>query len=105
MALLIVVLVLVALVVAASIASWRGRVVSSAAGRPVSEPVPPTFRVVALGVAGSGKTVYLASMFQRLQVQAPGGSYFLESDAAQRVALGSVFRQVANPEQPWPAGT
>jgi hypothetical protein len=65
----------------------------------------PTFRVVALGVAGSGKTVFLASMFHRLHVQSPGGSYYLETAAPQRVALSQVFRQVVDTSQPWPRGT
>jgi hypothetical protein len=65
----------------------------------------PTFRVVALGVAGSGKTVFLASMFHRLHVQSPGGSYYLETTAPQRVALSQVFRQVIDTSQPWPRGT
>jgi hypothetical protein len=65
----------------------------------------PTFRVVALGVAGSGKTVFLASMFHRLHVQSPGGSYYLETTAPQRIALSQVFRQVVDTSQPWPRGT
>jgi hypothetical protein len=65
----------------------------------------PTFRVVALGVSGSGKTVFLASMFHRLHVRSPGGSYFLETDAAQRVALGQVFGKIADARAPWPPGT
>lgn len=65
----------------------------------------PTFRVVALGVAGSGKTVFLAAMFHRLHVQSPGGAYFLETSAEQRVALSQVFRQVIDANSPWPPGT
>lgn len=65
----------------------------------------PTFRVVALGVAGSGKTVFLASMFHRLHVASPGGSYFLETAADQRVALSRLFQQVERTDLPWPRGT
>jgi hypothetical protein len=65
----------------------------------------PTFRVVALGVAGSGKTVFLASMFHRLHVASPGGSYFLEAAADQRVALSGLFQQVERTDLPWPRGT
>jgi hypothetical protein len=89
---------LVARVVAAR---WkRGRTGPAARGS-----TTPTFRVVALGVAGSGKTVFLASMFHRLHVQSPGGSYYLETPAPQRVALSQVFRQVVDTSQPWPRGT
>lgn len=62
-------------------------------------------RVVALGVIGSGKTVFLASMFHALNVQAFGRSYFLEADVAQRVDLGNVFQQISDVGQPWPIGT
>jgi len=65
----------------------------------------PTFRVVALGVAGSGKTVFLASMFHRLHITSPGGSYFLETAADQRIALNSLFQQVKRTDLPWPRGT
>jgi hypothetical protein len=76
--------------------------------RPAEDPLTaaaPTFRVVALGVSGSGKTVFLASMFHRLHVRSPGGTYYLETSAAQRVALSQVFRQVTDAGQPWPRGT
>ncbi len=66
---------------------------------------PPEFQVVALGVAGSGKTVFLASMFHDLSVQKSGRSYFLETDIRERVALSSTFRQVANVSEAWPRGT
>lgn len=62
-------------------------------------------RVVALGVSGSGKTVFLASMFHALNVQRFGRSYFLEADVAQRVDLGNVFQQISDVAQPWPIGT
>jgi hypothetical protein len=75
------------------------------AGGPAGSAAIPTFRVVALGVAGSGKTVFLASMFHRLHVASPGGSYFLETAPDQRVALSSVFRQVEQADLPWPRGT
>ncbi|HTY34010.1 hypothetical protein [Mycobacterium sp.] len=71
----------------------------------VESETVPTFRVVALGVAGSGKTVFLASMFHRLHIRSPGGSYFLETAAADRVALNSLFQQVERTDLPWPRGT
>jgi hypothetical protein len=66
---------------------------------------PPTFRVVTLGVSGSGKTVFLASMFHRLSVQRADVRYFLETDAAQRVALNGVFNKARKTDEPWPRGT
>ncbi|WP_433017288.1 hypothetical protein [Kribbella sp. CA-294648] len=66
---------------------------------------PPHFRVVALGVAGSGKTVYLSSMFHTVNVPAPGRTYFLETNAAHRVYLSKVFDEVSDTSEPWPRGT
>jgi hypothetical protein len=66
---------------------------------------PPTFHVVALGGAGSGKTVFLSSLFHTLNYRRPGRSYHLEADAAQRVALGSLYSKVSDTSQPWPRGT
>lgn len=73
--------------------------------RPRSNYTLPTFRVVALGGAGSGKTVFLSSLFHSLSYRRPGRSYHLETDAAQRVALGSLYSKVSDTSQPWPKGT
>jgi hypothetical protein len=75
-------------------------------GRPDSQAeAVPTIRLVALGVAGSGKTVFLSSMFHTLNVPMPGHSYFLETDAAHRVYLSRVFDEVSDTGEPWPRGT
>ncbi|MFB6723861.1 caspase domain-containing protein [Kribbella sp. NPDC056345] len=69
-------------------------------------PVPvPHFRVVALGIAGSGKTVYLSSMFHTVNVPTATRSYFLETAAAQRIYLSKVFDEVSDTTEPWPRGT
>ncbi len=75
--------------------------------RPVAEaPAPvPHFRVVALGIAGSGKTVYLSSMFHTVNVPTATRSYFLETAAAQRIYLSKVFDEVSDTAEPWPRGT
>jgi Caspase domain len=65
----------------------------------------PTFRVIALGVSGTGKTVFLASMFRNLSFQAPGRSFFLETELEQRVALSKIYSAVADTSQPWPTST
>src|SRR5438094_794424 len=72
---------------------------------PESRGQVPVFRVVALGLAGSGKTVFFASMFHALSVPRLGRSYFLETDVRQRVALGATYKQVASIVEPWPRGT
>lgn len=87
--------------VATKSAKQRPEPVSNAA---VAASVP-TFRVVALGVSGTGKTVFLASMFRNLSFQAPDRSFFLETELEQRVALSKVYSTVADTSQPWPSGT
>src|SRR3954454_24172089 len=61
-----------------------------------ASPALPTFRVVALGGTGAGKTVSLSSLFHTLSYRTPGRSYHLSTDAAQRVALGSLYRAVSD---------
>lgn len=75
------------------------------APRPVTPPAVPHFRVVALGIAGSGKTVYLSSMFHTVNVPTTTRSYFLETAAAQRIYLSKVFDAVSDTTEPWPRGT
>jgi hypothetical protein len=64
----------------------------------------PTFRVVALGPRGSGKTMLLASMYQQLQVPHQR-SYFLTASHGDVVQLNHWFAKVADPGQDWDAGT
>jgi hypothetical protein len=75
------------------------------AARSPAPVTPPTFRVVALGGPGSGKTVFLSSLFHSLGYRTPGRGYHLEADAAQRVDLRSLHRAVRDTSQPWPKGT
>lgn len=104
MAVLPILLILVVVIVAV-VAARRKKAVTSEPGEDASSRPVPTFKVVALGVSGSGKTVLLASMFHQLNVQRAGDAYFLEAPADQRLELAGVFRQIANPASPWPPGT
>jgi hypothetical protein len=71
---------------------------------PLSAPVP-AFKVVTLGLPGSGKTVLLASMFHELDHVAPGRTFYLETSPEQRVALNGVYRTVSDPRREWPRAT
>ncbi|TDW79569.1 caspase family protein [Kribbella sp. VKM Ac-2566] len=109
--------ILILLIVAASIHAFvlRERVFAVAEATPVGRPAAPPatarqvpmphFRVVALGIAGSGKTVYLSSMFHTVNVPTATRSYFLETAAAQRIYLSKVFDEVSDTAEPWPRGT
>jgi GTPase SAR1 family protein len=96
---------LVVKLVKALLARWRERRAAASPARSAPSPALPTFRVVALGGPGSGKTVFLSSLFHSLSYRTPGRSYHLETDAAQRVALGSLYSAVSDTSQPWPKGT
>lgn len=74
------------------------------AGR-TGEAAVPVFRVIALGVAGSGKTVFLASMFHALHVPAVGRCHYLETDVSTRIRLGRIFDEMSAADRPWPPGT
>jgi hypothetical protein len=80
---------------------------SSKVRRPAPTVVyePPTFRVVALGASGAGKTVFLASLFHKLNFRVPGRSYYLQTEPQERVALARLYRQVSDTAQPWPKST
>ena len=88
----------------ASPAARTGLITSPTSTGP-NRPITPHFRVIALGVAGSGKTVYLSSMFHTVNVPMPGRSYFLETGASHRVYLSRVFDEVSDTTEPWPRGT
>jgi hypothetical protein len=64
----------------------------------------PTFKVVALGNSGSGKTVLLASLFYQFRAR-PGRPYYFDTDPATRVWLGSLLSTVVDPTEPWPSAT
>jgi len=64
----------------------------------------PTFRVVALGVEGAGKTVLLASQYHRLTPTA-GRPYFLYGGLEQDLVLSALHTQVRDTSAPWPPGT
>lgn len=66
----------------------------------------PTFKVVALGVPGSGKTALLASMFYRQWAPRPElGNYYLRLPHADALYLNSLYREISDPTGHWPAGT
>ena len=67
-------------------------------------PGTPSFRVVALGLQGSGKTLLLASMYRRLQTPGDRG-FYLRAPYQQLIELNRWYQQVANPEVDWPRGT
>jgi len=66
------------------------------------EREPPTFRVVALGLEGSGKTVLLASQFHVLKEPTGDSGFFLDGDLRQDQLL---VGHLGDTHAPWPAGS
>jgi hypothetical protein len=65
-----------------------------------------TYKVVILGVSGSGKTVYLSSMFQRLSVQSPDVGFFIQPDGDEiQIQLANKYTEIVDPSRDWPPGT
>ena len=63
-----------------------------------------TYKVILLGPRGSGKTVFLASMYKRLSTQGDSG-FFLEVDNGEkRKRLNNIYTQIAIEEE-WPTAT
>ncbi len=66
---------------------------------------PPIFRVLALGASGSGKTVFLSSMFHELDHRAQRRRYYLDTSAEQRISLSEIYSSVSDTSKPFPLGT
>ena len=63
-----------------------------------------TYTVIMLGPRGSGKTVFLASMYNQLCTQGEGG-FFLELESVEKSKqLHDIYTQIAF-EEKWPLGT
>jgi hypothetical protein len=68
------------------------------------DPDVPTFRVVALGLEGAGKTVLLASQSHTLR-PVSDRRYFLDGDLTQDRLLASLYQKVRDTSAPWPSAT
>jgi hypothetical protein len=66
---------------------------------------PPTFRILALGGSGSGKTVFLSSMFHELDHASPLRRYYLDTSAQERILLSEIYSTVSDTSKPFPKGT
>jgi hypothetical protein len=66
---------------------------------------PPIFRVLALGASGSGKTVFLSSMFHELDHLSQRRRYYLDTSAEQRILLSEIYSTVSDTSRPFPLGT
>lgn len=102
MAAVVAVAVLAAVLAVATLVRTARRAKPSAP--PAAEHGVPTFRVVALGTRGAGKTLLLASMYHQMQTPS-GRSYFVTAPYEQVILLNQWFTEVADTNRDWPSGT
>jgi adenylate kinase family enzyme len=62
------------------------------------------FKILTLGASGSGKTVFLASLFKELSIQKASTFKLVVRDTKQRKLLNSIYTQIIT-EDTWPSGT
>lgn len=62
------------------------------------------YKVITLGASGSGKTVFLASMFKELGIQENYGFYLEVEEQHKRKLLNAIYAQVVSGDK-WPTGT
>lgn len=63
-----------------------------------------TYKIITLGASGSGKTVFLASMYKALSIQGDHSFYLEVEDQKKRKLLNSVYTQLITGDS-WPQGT
>lgn len=104
---LIIPIIILAVVLGILMTQRRRRRTAGGSHADTSRPTPPdlpTFRVVALGLQGSGKTLLLMSMYRRLYTPGDRG-YYIRVPDDQLIDLNQWYRQVADSGAGWPSGT
>jgi hypothetical protein len=65
-----------------------------------------TYKIIVLGTSGAGKTVFLASLFNKLAIQKSGIGFFLRLPHNQKNAPVNVYNTLVDANNPsWPKGT
>ncbi|MBE8516790.1 hypothetical protein ILP97_04535 [Amycolatopsis sp. H6(2020)] len=64
----------------------------------------PAFRIVTLGLQGSGKTLLLTGIYRRLQTPGDRG-FYLRVPHEQLIELNRWYRKAADVHEEWPRGT
>jgi hypothetical protein len=72
----------------------------------MSDNVISNYNIIVLGATGSGKTVFLASMYKKLSTQSLEIPFFIETNANQRTKLVGKYYEIASSgSERWPSGT
>ncbi|MUG94132.1 hypothetical protein F7734_17750 [Scytonema sp. UIC 10036] len=64
-----------------------------------------TYKIITLGASGSGKTVFLASMFKALSTQGEHSFYLEVEDREKRKKLNEIYSKIITKDESWPKGT
>jgi len=64
-----------------------------------------TYEVHALGPSGAGKTVFMASLYKRLNIKRSELPFYVKSDYSSGLHLNRTYNQLANPDETWPDPT
>jgi hypothetical protein len=102
---IVAILLLVVAVGLSLLGRWRAHRKPGLPHSSLTVPDPPTFRVVALGGSGAGKTVLLSTMFHELNFRTTHRSYYLQTTPDQAIALGNIYARLTDTAQPWPKAT
>jgi hypothetical protein len=62
-------------------------------------------KVLPLGVSGAGKSVYLASLYDKLAMGSAEACFRLQAPAPLSMRLSAIFAAIKDPSRPWPPGT
>jgi WD40 repeat protein len=62
------------------------------------------YNILTLGTSGSGKTIFLASLFKQLSTQGEKGFFVEVADSQKSRELNTIYTQIVTGEK-WPAGT
>lgn len=64
-----------------------------------------TYEVHALGPSGAGKTVFMASLYKRLNIKRSELPFYMKSEYSSGLHLNRTYNQLANPDETWPSAT
>ena len=64
-----------------------------------------THNILVLGVSGTGKTLFLASMYEKLSVQKNEVGFFVQTPERERIILANTYREMESPSAEWPPAT
>lgn len=80
-------------------------VLQNVAGQRAGGEEVRTYEVHALGPSGAGKTVFMASLYKRLNIKRPELPFYLKSEYSTGLQLNHTYNQLANPDESWPSPT